>query len=401
MSDNTFLGLFNKNKKIRADANAFWEDFFDLDFVQDNSNRIYLKRMAIDRNINLMARTISTTRFKYVIDGKTSTDKTHSIWMYKLNVRPNKNQNASDFWHKFICKLLEENEVLVIKNDDDDLLIADTFVRTPSANYSDRFSSVTVDDYSFVRSFSREDVFYLQYSNNGLEKFIEGLYGDYGSLFGRMIEVNMRTNQIRGAVDIDAINNLNKTDDESDGKSKIQNYFNKISNAIKNNSVALWPKYKGLSFDETQTNSSKNQSVEELKKLKNDFTSEVAGYIGIPPSLVLGEMAQAEEQTEFFLKFPVRNLINKLQTELIGQLIDQADYIKGHRIVAIGADTKSILEMASNIDKAISSSGFNRNEVRESLGYDVVEGGEEFILTKNYKEQLKGGDDINDNENQD
>lgn len=401
MSETSWLDLFKRNKEIGQQTNDFWEYFWDLDIVKDNSKRTYLKRMAIDRVINFVSRTVSTTEFKYIVNNKTSKEAAHQNWMYKLNVKPNENQNASDFWQKLVYKLIYDNEVLVIKTDSNDLLVADTFNRTPYALYPDSFSEVTIENYVYARSFSRNEVWYMQYNNEDLENFIAGLYGDYGELFGRMIEVNMRNNQIRGIVSIDAQQALKSVKDK-DGKSaseRLKTITEKMFSAFKKDSVAIVPKVNGYEYNEVSSGGkSSNQSVDELKKLKNDFISEVAGAVGVPPSLILGDMAQAEEQTEFFLKFTIKPLIKKIQTELTAQLIDSNDYMNGHRIRAIGPDIKNIIELADKIDKVISSSGFNKNEVRYEFGFDATDDGDEFILTKNYEKEPKGGENVNDDD---
>ncbi|RST96949.1 phage portal protein [Vagococcus vulneris] len=399
MSEMTWLDFFKRNKEIGKQTDEFWEYFWDLDIVQDNSKRTYLKRMAIDRVLNFVSRTVSTTEFKYTVGNKVSNELKHKTWMYKLNVKPNVNQNASDFWQKLVYKLLYDNEVLVILNDTEDLLIADSFNKTPYAVYPDSFSEVTVDDYTFARTFSRSEVWYMEYNNEDLENFIAGLYGDYGELFGRMIEVNMRNNQIRGVVDIDATKALKEVENK-DGKTaaeRLKNIVDKMFKSFKTDSVAIVAKMNGFDYNEVSSNSKGgNQSFDELKKIKNDFVSEVAGAVGVPPSLIFGDMAQTEEQTTFFLNFMIKPLINKIQTELILKLISKDDYMKGHRIRAIGPDVKNIIELATQIDKAIASGGFNKNEVRYEFGFDAVDGGDEFVLTKNYEKESKGGDDIND-----
>ena len=59
----------------------------------------------------MVARTISQSEFRVMTGNKREKDDLH----YKLNVQPNKNQNAVDFWQKFIYKLIIDNEVLVVK----------------------------------------------------------------------------------------------------------------------------------------------------------------------------------------------------------------------------------------------------------------------------------------------
>lgn len=399
MNDTTWLDLFKRNKDIEKNTNEFWDYFWDLDIVKDHSKRTYLKRMAIDRVINFVARTFSTTEFRYTVNHKKSDKIVHKDWMYRLNVRPNKNQSSTEFWQKLIYKLIYDNEVLVVMNDTEDLLIADSFVKTDYANYSTAFSNVTIDTFMFERNFLRNEVWYMTYNNEELEDFIAGLYGDYGELFGRMIEVNMRNNQIRGVVDIDAVKAMNEFKDKNGNTStdRLKGLVNKMFSSFKTDSVAIVPKLKGFEYNEVSSGKSSNQSVDELKKLKDDFISEVASAIGVPPSLILGEMAQAEEQTEFFLKFTLKPLIEKVQSELNSQIVSKNDYMNGHSILLIGADTKNILKLSSQIDKAIASGGFTGNEIRIAAKYEPLDGLDEVIRTKNY-EEVKGGEDNNDDE---
>lgn len=398
MSETTWLDLFKRNKDIEKNTNEFWDYFWDLDIVKDHSKRTYLKRMAIDRVINFVARTFSTTEFRYTVNHKKSDKLVHKDWMYRLNVRPNKNQSSTEFWQKLIYKLIYDNEVLVVMNETQDLLIADSFVKTDYANYLSVFSNVTIDTFTFERNFYRSDVWYITYNNEELENFIAGLYGDYGELFGRMIEINMRNNQIRGVVGIDATKAMKEFKDKDGNTStdRLKGLVNKMFSSFKTDSVAIVPKLNGFEYSEVSNQSkSGNQSVDELKKLKDDFISEVASAIGVPPSLILGEMAQAEEQTEFFLKFTLKPLIEKVQSELTSQIISKNDYMNGHSILLIGADTKNILELSSQIDKAIASGGFTGNEIRIAAKYEPIDGLDEVIRTKNY-EEVKGGEDSND-----
>ena len=89
-----FDKLFRKNKEIS------W--MYDLELLQDTSSKAYIKRMALNVVVEYVARTIAQSEFRV--------KKTHHVtkddMYYLLNVRPNPNQNATQFWQKFIYKLL-------------------------------------------------------------------------------------------------------------------------------------------------------------------------------------------------------------------------------------------------------------------------------------------------------
>jgi phage portal protein BeeE len=83
---------------------------------------------------------------------------------YRLNVKPNLNQNAKDFWKEFWCKLLYYQEVLVVPIGEQ-LIIADDFVHHPEyAVKEDVFEQVSRGDYQFRKQFKSSEVFYMRYS---------------------------------------------------------------------------------------------------------------------------------------------------------------------------------------------------------------------------------------------
>ena len=132
----------------------------------------------------------------------------YNDWHYLLNIRPNTDQSAADFWQDFVYKLILDNEVLAILTDQNDLLIADHFDRVEYAVYPDVFKNVTVKDYTFQRLFQMDEVIYITYNNEELTKFMSGIFKDYTQLFSRMIETNMFSNQIRATAEMESAQNL-------------------------------------------------------------------------------------------------------------------------------------------------------------------------------------------------
>jgi len=375
----TFFDIFKKNSEL--------EFMYDMEFLNDTSSRAYLKKMAVDSCINFVGRTISQSEFRYKEDDKA----VKNDWYYKLNVRPNTDDSASTFWQKYIYKLLYENEALIVLSDTNDLLIVDSFVRTELALYEDTFSDVTVKDYTFERTFKMSEVIYIEYNNEKLESFISGLFGDYGELFGRMIEVSLRNNQIRGTVDVDTVQGFDEAK-----KAKLQNYIDKLYSSFSKNSVAIVPQMKGFNYNEINgSTGSSSQSVDELTKVKKSLIDDVARMIGIPSALIHGDMADLDATIESYVKFCVTPLLKKVQDELNAKLFDQEEYLAGNTIEVIGINKPDIFKRSESIDKLLSSGGFNKNEIRIANGYEPVEGGDTFMVTKNYQSEadaMKGGD---------
>jgi HK97 family phage portal protein len=370
--------------------NSELEWMFDLDLTYETSHRAYLKKMALETCINFIGRTISQSDFRFMKDGK----RQYNDWHYLLNVRPNTDQSAADFWQKFIYELIHENEVLVILTDSNDLLIADSFTREEFAVYPDIFKDVTVKDYTFQRSFRMDEVIYITYNNEKLTEFMDGMFKDFADLFSRMIEVSMRANQIRGIVSIDSTQSLSE-----ENRTKLQKFIDKLFAAFSKNSVAIVPKLKGFEYDEVsnRSNGSNNGSVEEIIKLKKSLIDVVADILGIPNALIHGELSDYETSIKAYVKFCIGPLIKKIEDELNAKLLTKEEYLKGSRIEVKGVTEKDLIDHAEAVDKLIASGAFTRNEVRELFGKERSDNPalDEFVITKNYQsaDSVEGGED--------
>lgn len=361
---------------------------FDVEMFQETSNRAHMKRLAIDTCISFLARTISQSEFR-VKKGKTfEKDELY----YRLNVRPNKNMTASTFWQTFIHKLVYDNECLIIQADDGDLLIADDFQHVEYAVYEDIFSNVVVKDFEFKRTFKQSEVIHLRYSNEKLAPMIDGLFADYGELFGRVLSAQKRKNQIRGTVDMDML--AAKTKEQ---QGKLQEFIDNMYSAISKNDVAIIPQQPGFKYAEMSANGLSGQSVDELNKVTNGFLDQIAMAIGIPVSLIRGDMADVEKQTKNYMFFTVSPLLLKIKNEADVKFFTQKEYLDGNCIDIRKPSYRDIFDLATAVDKLRASGIMDGHEIRSELGLERTENEmlDKFYITKNYQsteEALKGGD---------
>ncbi|OAB48467.1 phage portal protein [Paenibacillus antarcticus] len=373
-------GVWKRNSEISNN--------YDLDLLDEVSTRDYLKKIALETNINFIGRTISQCEFRIMQDKK----RIKNDWDYLLNVRPNTDQSSADFWQRFVYRLIDDNEVLVILTDDNNLLIADSYYREEFAVYPDIFKDVVVKNYRFTRSFRMDEVIYLTYNNEKLSQFLNSAFEDYSDLFTRMMESQKLSNQVRGVVSLDATQSL-----DEGNMAKLQKFIDKLFTAFKKNAVALVPKLKGFEYTEVNDGSNNGKSVDELTKLKRDLTNDVANILGIPNSLIHGDMAEYETAIKAYIKFCAAPLIKKIKDELNAKIIEKSEYLKGKRIEVRGVAELNPLEVAVAVDKLVGSGTFSGNDIRFMLGYERVENPalDEYVLTKNYERASKGGEEEN------
>ncbi|EJR56197.1 HK97 family phage portal protein [Bacillus cereus VD107] len=365
-----------------------------MEMFIEKTNRVHMKRLAIDTCISFLGRTISQSEFR-VKNGETfEKDELY----YRLNVRPNKNMTASTFWEKYIYKLIYDNEALIIQADDGDLLIADDFQHNEYAVFEDTFTNVVVKNYEFKGSFKQSEVIHLKYRNDKLSPLIDGLFADYGDLFGRILSSQKRKNQIRGTVDMDMLAAKSK-----EHQSKLQEFIDNMYKAIGEKDVAIIPQQPGFKYAESSGGGNSGQSVDEINKVTNGFLNQVAMAIGIPTALLYGEMADVEKQTKNYMLFTVRPLLKKISDEANVKFFEMNEYLSGQKIEVKAVSYQNIFDLATSIDKLISSSAFTGNEMRLEAGYEASNDPnlDKHYITKNYAEMNtgEGGENTNDGEN--
>ena len=355
---------------------------FDTEFFVSASTRIHMKHLAVETCANFLARTISQSEFRVKTNGAYVKDELY----YKMNVRPNKNQSATEFWEQVIINMIYENEVLIIQSDDEDLLIADDFTHNEYAVYEDTFTDVTIGDYTFKRVFKQSEVLHMRYANKNLQPLIDGLYKDYADLFSNVLGSQKRKNQIRSTVSVDS-----SVAKDAEKMGKLQAYIDKVYKSIrKNTDVALVPEQPGFTYKEHASGTS-NQSVDEINKVTNGFLDQIAMAIGIPAGLLHGDLAGVKEITKSYTVFTVKPMLKKIRDECNSKFFTMKEYISGSFLEVKIASYESIFDLAVAIDKLVSSGTFNRREIRGEAGFDTPDSEEfdKFYITKNYMEEGK------------
>lgn len=355
----------------------------DIDFdFQDTSARAYLKRVALDAGVNFIARRFAQSKFKHKKDDKYVNDDALKL----LNKRPNRNETATQFWEHVISKLIYEGECLIVINDSKEMLIAESFVHIKYANYDDTFSGVYVRGFRFERTFSMSDVIYLNYQNERLESYTDSLFCDYGKMLGRMVDIQMRNNQIRGILKADLQQGTQEKKQE-----QLNNFLGKIFNAFKQKDVAVVPLTNGFDYEEIGgTKSNTQQQFEQIKALRKDALATVADILGIPEPLIVDTPADASKAEETFNNGTLAFFYQLVLDELNSKLSKSDDDI----FLISGKNQKDIFSLAEPIDKLVSSGVMTRNEIREWLGLEKSQDSDldKFYITKNYEQSAKGGE---------
>ena len=197
-----------------------WAEFFGL------MDQVYLRELAFWTCVNKIANALSKCEFRTYYHHEPVKKAEYYLW----NVEPNQNQNASAFLTKLIGKLYLNNEALVIESSGQ-LYVADDYQKQVYALYDYQFTGVTVDDFTFGKTFYQSDVLFFQLNSVDMRQLVNLLYSSYNELMQYAANAYRKSRGSRGILDIDA--QAQAEDDFSETLQELMTVYFKSSLRVK------------------------------------------------------------------------------------------------------------------------------------------------------------------------
>lgn len=347
-------------------------DFFNI------MDDIYLRELAFWTCVNKVANALSKCEFKTYAGNVAVKKAEYYLW----NVEPNKNQNSSAFLTKLIGKLYRENEALVVESGGQ-LLVADSFEKTPYALYDYVFHGVTVDAFAFERSFQQREVLYLQLNSVNMKKLVNGIYQSYKDLIAYASKSYQKSRGNRGILNIDA--QAQAADDFSDTLQDLMNNYFKRFFSTDN---AVLPLYDGYKYEDLGSKTYSSETTRDIKAMTDDIFDFTARAFSFPPSLAKGDVQDTGKATDELLTFCIDPLAHMLEDEINRKRNGFEGFLRGDYVKIDTTTVKhiDIFDIATPVDKLISSGAFTVNDIRRIIGEPEIaeDWANEHVMTKNY-----------------
>lgn len=370
-----------------VDVEVTTGEFFDL------SAELYIRNLAFESAVNFISNTISKCEFKTFQNNKGVKGPEYYLW----NIEPNKNQNSSGFIHKWISKLCENNECLIIEHNNE-LLVADSFEKKEYALYENLFTQVTVGDFTFDKAFSMSDVLFYQLKNNDVRKLINGMYESYGKLITCANREYQKSRGKKGILQVST---------QAQGRPDFQESFNKLMNErfrtfFEANNAVL-PLFDGYTYTDLGSKTYSNENSRDIRAMIDDIYDFTARAFNIPPALLRGDVANiGDEVINNYLTFCVDPLVGMLAEEINRKRYGYDNFVKGNylKIDTTTVRHVDLLSAAPAADKLIGSACCSVNDIRIAIGLEPIDEdwANQHFITKNYStieealEALEGGD---------
>lgn len=314
---------------------------------------------AVFAVIDMIASLCAAAELKTYSDGKPF----RGLEWHNLNIRPNVNQSATEFWKEAYSRLLYEGELLIIPVNGQKI-IADSFSVDEYALRENVFNGVSRGTFTFNRAFKSSEVFYIRYSNKKVKPLINEVLSVYSTLYGEAANNYIRSGGSKSIIEIDSLPAGDPKTEEEYNKSlnKRMKDFNRARDA----SLTL---FQGMKYTELK-GSGGGKEISDIKSIFDGAMTRAAQAFKVPPQLVLGEVSGINDAIDYMLTVCIDPLLNAVSEEFSGKEFTPDEYISGKYIAADTTNIKhiDIFSLAPNIEKLISSAFANVDETREAAG---------------------------------
>ncbi|MCD8208675.1 MAG: phage portal protein, partial [Bacteroidales bacterium] len=271
------------------------------------------------------------------------------------------------------------------------LFVADSFSVDEYPVKGDLYRSIVIRDFQSNRSFRADKVYILRQNDPRIKVLIDEVCETYAELLEYAKKAYSQNSGEKYAVQLGA----RASGDTDEHKKYLESIKQALSTFVSAESAAL-PLNKDQSIQRLSA-AGTTTSSSDYPNLRKEVYSVVSEILHLPGGLLEGNITSVDQIVDEALTFAIDPLVNMINQELTRKSYSRNDIVK--RGCHIKIDTTSIkhidvMDMASNIDKLISSGFMSIDEVRAIC--DAAQLNEDWsqkhYITKNYTNIEEGGE---------
>lgn len=358
-----FLGFLENwiSKQKTEPASQGVDTVVTIDIPPD----LYYQAMAVYTAKSLLANAIGRCEFQTYIDHKIEETEDY----YVLNVSPNVNQTATEFWHDVIDKMLGPKNAALVVEANGRLYCADSWnVAYDRPIAGNIYDGVTVGTFTFNRKFRAEEVYLFRMDNENFNQILTGMNRRYGELIATAVTAFKTDGAQKFKIHIDA------TKENSDEFN--EDFTKKIAEQLKEflkPGSAVYPEFDGYDLQSLSSSTPSSVSAKNILEIKNDMFNTVADALKIPRALMNGTINNVKDISSEFLTYAV-DPVAQIIEEGLNKRAGIREWMYGNRYKAnTGKIThRDILEIGQQVNQLIASSTMNVDEVRHEIGMEPL-----------------------------
>ena len=353
--------------------------------------KLWIERLAIESAINLVAGLMAKVPVKTFAKHK---EVKKDDW-YLLNIAPNPNQTANQFFAQVISQLIRHNECLIIPFNNQ-LYVADDFIREQYALYPDVFKNILIKDLVLQKNYTAEEAIYLTFADENITVLLQTVLNDYNEFLSLAADKYKRSGGRKGVV----FSGIEPQQSESWNNAIDDLYGDKFKKYFENeNGLVVIPE--GMDYKEFSNpgDSSRTSVITDITTLTDQVYKMVATAFRLSPSLLRGEVQDTGKAIEQTLTFLIDPLVNSLEEGFNKTYYGRRAYQAGFYCKFDTTTIKHIdlFDVADKVDKYIADGVYSIDGMREKLGDTPIgaDWSQKHYITKNYADAQLTNTDSN------
>ena len=368
-----------------------------LDVITSELRRLSASKLAFYRAVSLIEHAIARSE---IILQKRGQGMVRDADYYRLNIRPNTNEDATYFWGQVTRRLLVEGECLIVPLGDG-LYIGDSWSESDAVTRERRYSSITLmtagQMLTIQKSFRESDVMHIRYDNAKIRACLAALMAGYDETIDAVSAMLAMTNRPKFILSVRGMGSMGNVGlaDASTGKLLTRDaYAKKLLEILQEDKSSILTLSEGIDLRQMEIKSS--MSPAELQSLVDTVNKTTAQAFDIPWEVFSGSMTEKSDGSNEFITYAVAPVAQAITEALNSSFVGYDDYLAGERAtVWLGAFAhRDLMDSASALDK-LRGVGFSLDELREAVGYVPLdtEFSQRRALTLNYSTEDKNGNE--------
>lgn len=370
-----------------------------IDTISVDIQKLALSELAIEKAVGMIAKAIAKSEF--IVERNHVRTKDDVYWL--LNIQPNPNETATDFWISAIRKLLLETEcVICLVNGN--MYIVDSYTINDVVMLPQTYSNIVITSNEKTLTlrypFQGNNIIHLKARNEKIKGYLKKVLNLYNNIASAVSAAKKIESTPKFSLDIEGAAPLirTKNPDGTDKTLTIDQYRESVKKLLESDDIEIITNRSGLSLSQIKIDI--NANSEDIVKMAKEIFTECALAFDIPKAVFLGEITEKADSTNEFITYAVDWIVEMLNDSLNAKFVGKEDYLKGEKIWVDMSKYKhvDIIESAANLDK-LRSIGFNFDEVRTMVGWEELgtDFSQERVITKNYTDNLGGEEKAADN----
>lgn len=379
-----FEWLFDRSKPRRSGRA---EELVIRDMMLQEGLELQFREMAFWSCVNLIANILSKCEIKTFEYGK----QIRGTEWYMWNVKPNANQSAAVFWHRFVAEAYMRGDVLIVKEPyGNGVVVADDFAINDDAPVR-RYESISIGKQT-IRRRDPADVIYFRPNYMAMNPIIEKMSTCYLRLMATAMQAYQFNAGQHWKVHVDQMADAQEDKDE---EGRPQEPYEETMRKLIENQIApflnsrtgVLPEFEGYQYTQLSGQDPSKVSTKEVRELATEIFRETGRGFLIPEALTVGGQQDTTSARKQLMEDVIDPLARQAEQAINGSRYSPEEFLRGSRV---RIDTSNIghfdiFANAANVEKLIGSGIKSVNELRALIGDDPIpeEWADKHFLTLN------------------